>query len=111
RAGDAVLATLFPGIVGFEKSVLPQIANAILSKHDFILLGLRGQAKTRLARAMTSFLDEEVPVLSGFPLNEDPLAPISNSARAHLAAMGDAAQIHWMKREERYREKLATPDV
>ncbi|MCZ7645487.1 MAG: magnesium chelatase [Planctomycetota bacterium] len=102
---------LFPGVIGYEKTVLPQIVNALLSRHDFILLGLRGQAKTRIARQLTELLDPEIPVLAGFPLNEDPLAPVSNGARAHLAAAGDAAAIHWLPRAERYREKLATPDV
>ena len=78
---------LFPGIIGYGKTVIPQIVNAILSRHDFILLGLRGQAKTRIARALADFLDEQVPVLTGFPLNEDPLAPITGPARAHLAAL------------------------
>jgi len=102
---------IFPGIVGFEKTVLPQITNAVLAQHDFILLGLRGQAKTRIARALVDFLDPEIPILAGFPLNEDPLAPISNGARAHIAANGDATEIRWLSRDERYREKLATPDV
>ncbi|HYG74215.1 MAG TPA: sigma 54-interacting transcriptional regulator, partial [Planctomycetota bacterium] len=102
---------LFPGIVGFEKTVIPQIVNAVLARHDFILLGLRGQAKTRIARALIQFLDPEIPVLTGFPLNEDPLAPISNGAKSHIAASGDATEIRWIPREERYREKLATPDV
>jgi magnesium chelatase subunit I len=102
---------LFPGIVGFDKTVVPQVVNAILAHHDFILLGLRGQAKTRMARQLIEFLDPEVPVLSGFPLNEDPLAPISNGAKSHIAANGDETEIRWLPREERYREKLATPDV
>jgi magnesium chelatase subunit I len=102
---------LFPGIVGFEKTVIPQIVNAVLAHHDFILLGLRGQAKTRIARQLIDFLDPEIPVLTGFPLNEDPMAPISSAAKTHVGAKGDAAEIHWLPREERYREKLATPDV
>ncbi|MCW8132233.1 MAG: magnesium chelatase [Planctomycetota bacterium] len=102
---------LFPGIIGYEKTVIPQIVNAVLARHNFILLGLRGQAKTRIARQLLDFLEPEIPVLAGFPLNEDPLAPVSNGARAHLAAAGDGAAIHWVPREERYREKLATPDV
>ncbi|MCK6473574.1 MAG: magnesium chelatase [Planctomycetes bacterium] len=102
---------LFPGIVGFDQTVVPQIVNALLAHHDFILLGLRGQAKTRIARQLVEFLDPAIPVLAGFPLNEDPLAPVSNGAKAHLAAQGDDAAIHWLPREERYREKLATPDV
>jgi len=102
---------LFPGIVGYEKTVIPQLVNAVLARHNLILLGLRGQAKTRIARQLIEFLDPETPALAGFPLNEDPLAPVSNGARAHLSAAGDDAQIHWIPREERYREKLATPDV
>jgi magnesium chelatase subunit I len=102
---------LFPGIVGFDKTVIPQIVNAVLARHDFILLGLRGQAKTRIARALIEFLDPEIPVLAGFPLNEDPLAPVSNGAKAHISANGDNTEIRWLPREERYREKLATPDV
>ena len=102
---------IFPGIVGFDKTVIPQVVNAVLANHDLILLGLRGQAKTRMARQLIDFLDPEIPVLAGFPLNEDPLAPISNGARAHIAANGDQTEIRWLPREERYREKLATPDV
>ena len=102
---------LFPGIVGFEKTVIPQLVNAVLARHDFILLGLRGQAKTRIARQLIDFLDPEIPVLSGFPLNEDPLAPVSSGAKSHIAAQGDQTEIRWLPREERYREKLATPDV
>src|SRR3954469_10528604 len=102
---------LFPGIVGFDKTVIPQITNALLAQHDFILLGLRGQAKTRIARALIDYLDPNIPVLAGFPLNEDPLAPISNGAKTHIAANGDATEIRWLARDERYREKLATPDV
>ncbi|HYG74308.1 MAG TPA: magnesium chelatase [Planctomycetota bacterium] len=111
NAGGSNGSALFPGIVGFDKTVLPQIVNAVLAHHDFILLGLRGQAKTRIARALVSFLDPEIPVLAGFPLNEDPLAPISTGAKAHIAANGDATEIRWLSRDERYREKLATPDV
>ncbi|MGH7144854.1 MAG: magnesium chelatase [Planctomycetota bacterium] len=102
---------LFEGIIGYEKTVTPQIVNAVLSKHDIIFLGLRGQAKTRIARQLVDFLDPVVPVLAGFPLNEDPLAPISAGAHAHLAAAGDDAEVAWLAREDRYREKLATPDV
>ena len=102
---------IFPGIIGFDKTVIPQVVNAVLANHDFILLGLRGQAKTRMARQLIDFLDPEIPVLTGFPLNEDPLAPITNGAKAHIAANGEMTEIHWLPREERYREKLATPDV
>ncbi len=102
---------LFPGIVGYEKTVIPQIVNAVLGKHDIILLGLRGQAKTRLARQITALLDEWMPVLADFPLNEDPLAPVSSGARAFVESHGDDTPIRWIHRDDRYREKLATPDV
>jgi magnesium chelatase subunit I len=102
---------LFPGIIGYEKTVIPRIVNAILARHDLILLGLRGQAKTRIARQLVALLDEEMPVLDGFPLNEDPLAPITRAARELLDQAGDDAPVQWVGREERYREKLATPDV
>jgi magnesium chelatase subunit I len=102
---------LFPGIVGYENTVEPQIVNAILSRHDFILLGLRGQAKTRLLRSLLSFLDEWVPALEGCPLNSDPFLPLTHHARSLLEARGDEAPIVWIPRERRYQEKLATPDV
>src|SRR5258705_12916637 len=102
---------LFPGIVGYEKTVLPQIENAILSGHDFILLGLRGQAKTRILRQLTRFLDEWMPAIEGCELNDDPLNPICSSCKRRVAAEGDALPIRWIHRDERYREKLATPDV
>ena len=104
-------AERWPGIIGFDKTVLPQIENAILSRHDFILLGLRGQAKTRILRLLTAFLDPEQPALQGCDLNDDPLAPISQRGRRLVEEQGDAAPIVWRPREERYNEKLATPDV
>jgi magnesium chelatase subunit I len=110
RAGEGVLER-WPGVLGYDKTVVPQIENAILSRHDFILLGLRGQAKTRLLRLLTNFLDEEIPALAGSDLNDDPYAPISGRGRALVAERGDDAPIRWIAREERYREKLATPDV
>ena len=100
-----------PGIIGFERTVLPELQNAILSRHDFILLGLRGQAKTRILRSLVRFLDEAIPVIAGAPLNDDPLRPLSAEARRIVAERGDATPIDWLGREERYREKLATPDV
>jgi magnesium chelatase subunit I len=103
--------TLFPGIVGYELTVVPQIVNALLSKHDFILLGLRGQAKTRILRQLASLLDEQVPTVEGAPLNDDPLAPASHYARRMIEEHGDATPIVWIERERRYQEKLATPDV
>jgi magnesium chelatase subunit I len=102
---------LFPGIVGYESTVEPQIVNAILSRHDFILLGLRGQAKTRLLRSLTRFLDEWIPAVEGCPLNSDPFAPLTHHARAALETRGDDAPIAWIHRDQRYQEKLATPDV
>src|SRR3989454_8288447 len=102
---------LFPGIVGFEHTVEPQVVNAILSRHDFILLGLRGQAKTRLLRSLVQFLDEWVPAIEGCPLNSDPFRPLTHHAKALLDAHGDDAPIAWLHRDQRYQEKLATPDV
>src|SRR3989441_12923005 len=102
---------LFPGIVGYEKTVLPQIENAMLSGHDFILLGLRGQAKTRILRQLVHFLDEWAPAIEGCELNDDPLNPICPSCKRRVLAEGDAGPIRWIHRDERDREKLATPDV
>jgi magnesium chelatase subunit I len=101
----------FEGIHGYERTVLPALHNAILSKHDLLLLGLRGQAKTRLLRMLVRLLDPEIPAIAGSPLNEDPLHPITKYGHRVLADNGDAAPIAWIPREERYREKLATPDV
>ncbi|MEW6052124.1 MAG: magnesium chelatase [Candidatus Zixiibacteriota bacterium] len=101
----------FPGIVGYEKTVIPQIENAVLSRHHFILLGLRGQAKSRILRLLTNLLDEWQPVIAGTYLNEDPFKPISPRAKAALAEWGDKLPIEWRHRNERYHEKLATPDV
>lgn len=102
---------IFPGIVGFDKTVIPQLVNAILSRHHFILLGLRGQAKTRILRQLSSLLDAAIPALDGTLLNEDPLRPISPKGREIIATLGDKAPIRWITRQERYHEKLATPDV
>ncbi len=107
RAGTEI----FPGIIGYDDTVVPQLVNAILSQHDFILLGLRGQAKTRLLRALTSLLDEFLPVVPGSEINDDPLAPLSAWARRRIAEEGDGMPIAWKHRDERYVEKLATPDV
>jgi magnesium chelatase subunit I len=107
RSGEA----LFPGIVGYDETVIPQLVNALLSQHNFILLGLRGQAKTRLLRALVSLLDEALPVMAGCEINDDPLAPICGACRARIAAEGDATPIAWLPRDRRYVEKLATPDV
>lgn len=102
---------LFPGIVGFEDTVVPQIVNAILARHNFILLGLRGQAKSRILRQLVNFLDDEIPILAGSEVNDDPLAPISKYGRLLLEEQGDDAPVEWIGREQRYVEKLATPDV
>ncbi|MBI3819392.1 MAG: magnesium chelatase [Planctomycetes bacterium] len=99
------------GIVGYDATVLPNIENAILAKQDFILLGLRGQAKTRILRQLIQFLDETIPALDGAALNDDPFAPVSAEGRRIVAEKGDDAPICWIPREQRYREKLATPDV
>ena len=104
-------ATLFPGIVGFDDSVVPQIVNAILARHDFILLGLRGQAKSRILRQLVELLDDEMPILAGSEINDDPLRPISKYARTLLEAEGDDAPVSWVTRDYRFVEKLATPDV
>jgi magnesium chelatase subunit I len=102
---------LFPGIIGYEDTVVPQIVNALLSRHNFILLGLRGQAKTRLLRALTSLLDEVIPVVPACEIHDDPLAPLCAECRARAAGEGDDLGVGWLPRERRYVEKLATPDV
>ena len=104
-------APLFPGIIGFDDSVIPQIANAILSRHNFILLGLRGQAKSRILRSLVTLLDESIPFLAGCEINDDPLKPICRACHERLAEMGDDAPIDYWRAEDRYVEKLATPDV
>ncbi len=102
---------LFPGIVGFEETVIPQLVNALLARQNFILLGLRGQAKSRILRAITTLLDEVVPAIEGNEMNDDPLNPISAEGKAMLEAHGLELPIRWVKRDDRYVEKLATPDV
>lgn len=101
----------FPGIIGYEDSVIPDVERALLSKHNILFLGLRGQAKTRMARLMTGLLDEYIPTIAGSEINDDPLRPVSKFAMEEIAAHGDETPIHWMHRSERYGEKLATPDV
>jgi len=101
----------FPGILGYEESVIPDTERALLSRHNILFLGLRGQAKTRMARQMTDLLDEWIPVIEGSEVNDDPLDPISKYSTDLIAAHGDETPIHWMHRSERYGEKLATPDV
>ncbi len=102
---------LFPGIFGFEETVIPQVQNAILAGQDMIFLGERGQAKTRLIRSLTSLLDPEMPYVEGSEINDDPFAPISRYAQDMVAKHGDATPIAWLPRDDRYGEKLATPDV
>src|SRR6186997_1568216 len=103
--------TLFPGIVGYDDTVVPQLVNALLSRHHFILLGLRGQAKTRLLRALVTLLDDVIPVMPGCEINDDPLQPICSACRAQVAEAGERTPIDWLERDRRYVEKLATPDV
>jgi len=102
---------LFPGIVGYEETIIPQLVNALLARHHFILLGLRGQAKSRILRELTGLLDERIPVVRGSEVNDDPFAPISKYAREMLEECGDATPIGWLRRDQRFVEKLATPDV
>jgi len=102
---------VFPGLLGYDETVVPQVVNALLSRHHFILLGLRGQAKTRLLRSLTDLLDPEVPVIAGAELPDDPLAPVTVEGKALVAEAGGATPIAWLPRDARYVEKLATPDV
>jgi magnesium chelatase subunit I len=102
---------LFPGIVGYEDTVIPQIENAILSGQDIIFLGERGQAKTRIARSLVNLLDEYVPIIAGSEINDNPFEPISKSGRDKIAEFGDRTEIEWIERDRRYGEKLATPDI
>jgi magnesium chelatase subunit I len=107
RAGE----TLFPGIIGYDETVIPQLVNAVLSRHNFILLGLRGQAKSRILRGLVNLLDERIPVVPGCEIHDDPLAPLCAACRARVAKEGDRLPIGWLRHEERFVEKLATPDV
>jgi magnesium chelatase subunit I len=107
RAGE----TVFDGVIGFERTVIPQLQNAILGRHDLILLGLRGQAKTRLLRSLPKLLDEHIPVIEGSDLNESPFEPITKYARELVDEKGDETPIAWLSRQQRYGEKLATPDT
>jgi magnesium chelatase subunit I len=103
--------TLFPGIIGYDETVVPQLVNAILSKHNFILLGLRGQAKSRILRGLVDLLDDHIPVVPGCEIHDDPLAPLCSACRARVAREGEDMPIAWLPRQARYVEKLATPDV
>lgn len=107
RAGEA----LFPGVIGYDDTVLPQVENALLAGHDIVFLGERGQAKTRIARGLVELLDEWLPVVAGSEINDDPYAPVSRHARDLVAEHGDDTPIVWVHREQRYGEKLATPDT
>jgi len=102
---------VFPGVIGFEDTVIPQISNAILSRHNFILLGLRGQAKSRILRSLVTLLDPEIPVIAGCEINDDPLKPICRLCRERLEECGDATPIEYLSPDFRFVEKLATPDV
>ncbi len=102
---------IFPGIVGYDDTVIPQVVNALLAGHDFILLGLRGQAKTRILRGLAELLDAEIPAVEGSEIRDDPLNPAEERTRRLIAQLGDELPIVWIPRAERYREKLATPDV
>jgi magnesium chelatase subunit I len=107
QSGEA----LFPGIIGYDETVIPQLVNAVLSRHNFILLGLRGQAKSRILRGLVDLLDERIPVVPGCEIHDDPLAPLCAACRGRIAKEGDRLPIGWLRREDRYVEKLATPDV
>ncbi len=111
RLRESQDAPIFPGIVGYDDTVVPQIVNAILSRHNFILLGLRGQAKSRILRALTSLLDSQMPYLAGCEVHDNPYAPICRRCRDEIARLGDAAAIAYLSPDDRYVEKLATPDV
>src|SRR6476619_5305829 len=101
--------TLFPGIIGYDETVVPQLVNAVLSRHNFILLGLRGQAKSRILRGLVDLLDEQIPVVPGCEIHDDPLAPLRAACRVRVADEGDALLLGWLPREARFVEKLATP--
>src|SRR5215203_5410326 len=102
---------LFPGILGYDETVVPQLVNAILAKHNFILLGLRGQAKSRIIRQLTDLLDEAIPIIAGSEINDDPFRPLSAYGREQVKLQGDETRIDWVHRDNRFVEKLATPDV
>jgi len=107
RSGDA----LFPGVLGYQDTVLPQLENALLAGHDVIFLGERGQAKSRMIRSITALLDEWIPIVAGSEINDDPYEPVSKHARDLIVEQGDDAPIDWVHREDRFGEKLATPDT
>ena len=105
RAG----VTLFPGVLGYEETVVPQVVNAILSRHNMILLGLRGQAKSRLLRSLTTLLDPLIPVVAGSEIHDDPYRPLSQWSREQLAHLGDETPIAWLTPDERYVESWPPP--
>ena len=107
RNGESLVAE----VLGYEDTVLPQLENALLAGHDVIFLGERGQAKTRMIRSLTDLLDEWMPIVAGSEINDDPLNPVSAHARSLVAEKGDDTPIDWVHRDERYGEKLATPDT
>src|SRR5881398_2973357 len=102
---------IFPGIVGYEETVIPQVENAIISGQDIIFLGERGQAKTRMARNLVNFLDEFIPVIAGCEINDNPYDPVCKACRDKVVEFGDDVEIAWLPRDRRYGEKLATPDI
>ncbi len=102
---------IFPGIIGYDRTVLPELQNAILSRHDFILLGLRGQAKTRILRSLVNLLDEYIPIIEDCEINDHPYQPLCRTCRDKVARLGDDTPIQWIHRDQRFNEKLATPDV
>src|SRR4030095_5021278 len=103
--------TILPGIVGYDDSVVPQIVNALLSRHNFILLGLRGQAKSRILRELIGLLDERMPVIQGCEINDNPYTPICRACKLLIAERGEQTPVTFVSRDRRYVEKLATPDV
>ncbi|MEE9295111.1 MAG: magnesium chelatase, partial [Phycisphaerae bacterium] len=107
KSGDPI----FPGIIGFDDTVIPQIVNALLSRHDILLLGLRGQAKTRLIRALPQLLDEYIPTVSGTDVPDDPFRPQFSQTKRIVAEHGDDTRLDWIHRHQRFNEKLSTPDV
>src|SRR6516225_124004 len=107
RSGE----TIFPGIIGYDDTVVPQLVNAVLSRHNFILLGLRGQAKSRILRSLTALLDPELPYIAGCEIHDNPYAPLCSRCKHLLAEKGDGVAIAYPSPDERYVEKLATPDV